>query len=290
MFAKRLFGGGFPVSLEITPPLKPSESVLLRRAQLLGAEAAAINVIQRPERQSSLDASVVLRARGLEPAWHLAVRGRTAAEIGRNLEEAAGAGISVVLVLLGDHAATGAGMTIREAIAMAREALPATLIGATLNQYVADHAASFRNLMPKLAAGASFVQTQPVFELGSFEAAAGRLRREAPDVRILPMVMPLPTAEVAERIAGRLGVAIPREVGSAGDPWAAFEDIVRALLRSGLADGVAVMTFEMDPAVEVGERILSALRGAGVPRPPASSRDVAGEGSDVVARRGPGAL
>jgi 5,10-methylenetetrahydrofolate reductase len=282
MFRESLFGGGFPVSLEITPPLKASEGVLLRRAQLLGAEATAINVIQRPERQSSLDASVVLRGRGLDPAWHLAVRGRKAEEISRDLERAAAAGIGVVLALLGDHAAAGAGVTIREAITMARAALPGRLIGATLNQYVADQAASFRNLMPKLAAGATFVQTQPVFDLGSFEAAAGRLRREAPDVRILPMVMPLPTAEVAKRIAERLGVAIPREVAAAGDPWAAFEAVVRALVRSGLADGVAVMTYEMDPAVEVGERIVAALRRAGVPDPhpaEAPSPDFASEGA-----------
>jgi hypothetical protein len=52
-FSDRLFAGEFPVALEITPPQRPRPAVLLRRARLLDDRAAAINVIQRPDRQPS---------------------------------------------------------------------------------------------------------------------------------------------------------------------------------------------------------------------------------------------
>ena len=52
---------------------------------------------------------------------------------------------------------------------MAREALPNALIGATLNQYGRDEAAVLRNLLPKLRAGASYVQTQPAFDAAAIE-------------------------------------------------------------------------------------------------------------------------
>ena len=61
-FAERLSRGGFAVALEITPPKKRLEEVLLRRARLLPG-VDAINVIQRPDRLSSLDASLLLAPR-----------------------------------------------------------------------------------------------------------------------------------------------------------------------------------------------------------------------------------
>ena len=56
-----------PVTLEITPPREPRPRVLLRRARLLAGHTDAVNVIERPDRQSSLDAALTLRAEGIEP-------------------------------------------------------------------------------------------------------------------------------------------------------------------------------------------------------------------------------
>jgi methylenetetrahydrofolate reductase (NADPH) len=265
-FATLLHAGQFPVALEITPPQRDLPRVLLRRAALLGGRATAINVIQRPDRQPSLDASLQLRGNGIEPAWHLVTRGRRREDIAADIGRAHEGGIATVLVVLGDHeAAMAGGPSIREATAMVAAAMPRALIGATLNQYGRDLDAAFRNLLPKLAAGASYVQTQPVFDLPLFEAAATRLRREAPAARIVPMVMPLPTMEAADRVSSRLGVSIPEWVRAAGDPWLVFREIVAWLRASGLADGIAVMTFEPDPPPEAGARILEALDHAGIP-------------------------
>ncbi len=271
-FARKLDAGEFAVALEITPPQRHLPQVLLRRARLLGNAAQAINVIQRPGRQSSLDASLELKAAGIEPAWHLVTRGRTPGEIAADLERAASGGIGQVLCILGDHAAadTAPTATIREAIAMTRMALPGAIVGATLNQYGRDEAAVLRNLFPKLRAGASYVQTQPVFDMGRLERFATAIDREAPGTAVVAMAMPLLSLEAALRIEERLGIALPgalKDVLAGGDieaAWDAFAGTIRSLADSDLVDGVAIMTFEMDAPREMGDRILAALRAAGV--------------------------
>jgi hypothetical protein len=149
-------------------------------------------------------------------------------------------------------------------IALAGRALPGALLGATFNQYVAGQDSAFRNLAGKLEAGAVYVQTQPVFDLDAYEAAAIRIRKLAPEARIVPMVMPLVTMEAADRISARLGVAIPEWVRAPGDPWLVFEEILTWLRTSGLADAVAVMTYEMDPPPDAGAHITRSLRNAGI--------------------------
>lgn len=271
-FAEQLgAGGSCPVAVEITPPQKPLPQVLLRRARLLAPLACAVNVIQRPGRQPSLDASLALRAEGIEPVWHLVTRGRPRAELAAEIERAAAGGLRQVLCILGDHAPAapaGDAPPIREVVAMAAAAMPGAVLGATFNQYAPDRAAALRNLVPKLAAGASYVQAQPVFDVAALAGAIAPVRAAAPRVRVVPMVMPLLDGEAALKIEARLGVTLPRELhervaASPESAWALFDETVARLLSEDLADGLAVMTFETDPPPETGARILAALRAAG---------------------------
>jgi methylenetetrahydrofolate reductase (NADPH) len=272
VFAARLRNRDFAVALEITPPQKVLSKVLLRRATLLGSAAQAVNVIQRPGRQSSLDASLELRAAGLEPAWHLVTRGSTRAALHADLERARAGGIEQVLCILGDHSAENGPdtPTIKEAISLSCEYVPGAIVGATLNQYGKDHAAALKNLMPKLTAGASYIQTQPVFGLEALEPYARAVEREAPDTRIVAMAMPILSLEAAERIESRIGIALPADlkaVLATGDQeaaWGAFTATIRDLVRAPFIDGVAIMTYEMDPPLEVGQRIVDSLHAAGV--------------------------
>lgn len=254
-----------PVALEITPPQKPAAKVLLRRAGLLGPLAAAINVIQRPGRVPSLDASLDLSAAGYEPAWHLVTRGRERATIEADLARAAAAGMGIVLCIRGDDQAPDAPGTpsIREVVGLARERLSGALIGATFNQYGAAQDAALRNLAGKVAAGASYVQTQPVFDAAAFVPVANRLRERWPALRLIPMVMPLIDATQAERIAARLHIAPPPVPADPAAAWAAFTATVASLRESGLVDALAVMTFEMDPEPRTGEQIARALKDGG---------------------------
>ena len=263
-FVRALLTGGFPVALEITPPQRSLPHVLLRRARLIGPAASAINVIQRPDRQSSLDASLELRGAGFDPAWHLVTRGRTLAEIERDMATASAAGVDQILVIAGDHVSAERGPTIREVIGVAVRLMPASLIGATLNQYVPDRAAVLHNLLPKLAAGARYVQTQPVFDFEALRPFAEAVKDRSPETKLVAMAMPLLTAAAAARIGARLGVAPPPVPGEISEAWARFEAVLATLEASPLIDGVALMTFETDPPPETGERILTALRAAGI--------------------------
>lgn len=266
-FARMLRDGQFPVALEITPPRKPRPRVLLRRAHLLGDAADAINVIQRPDRQSSLDASLELVANGIEPVWHLTVRGRSRDQIAADIGRARDGGIRQILCVRGDTPGThDGGPTIRDAVAMVTQAIPGALVGATLNQYRASPTA-LRNLAAKLEAGAAYVQTQPVFDVPTFVAAARRVLAVAPGVRIVPMVMPLLSSDAMDRIGERLQIPFPDELRRriASGPaaaWGAFADLLSELRATGLAHGLAVMTFETDPPAEDGARIVAAIQAA----------------------------
>lgn len=251
-FGEHLVARTFPVLLEITPPQRSRPELLLRRAGLLGARAAAIDLIQRPGRQPSLEAARDLAEAGLTPIWHLVTDGRQGPEIARELRAAAETGLSNLLVLKGDHGAAEAGLSIREAIARARDTLPGACIGATLNQFARDPAVALRNLFPKLAAGATYVETQPVFALEALRPFAEAIKARFPAVAVIAMAMPLPSAEAGAKLAARLGIPAP-----AGPP---FEELLLELASSQLVDGLALMTFEMDPGPDVAARILSALR------------------------------
>ena len=261
-FAERLAARAFPVALEITPPQRSLPHVLFRRARLLGDWAMAINIIQRPSRQSSLDASIQLREAGIDPAWHLVTRGRSREELAADLGRARASGIRQVLCIRGDHAGDDlpGAPNIRETIAQVVELLPGALIGATANQYLPDRDAVLRNLLPKLDAGAAYVQTQPVFATEALTPLAEAVKERSPSTYVVAMVMPLPTASEAERIASRLGLAnAPTATG-----WAAFDDLVAALYANPLVDAVAIMTLEMDPPLEAAERVMKALANAGL--------------------------
>lgn len=269
-FHEYLRAGRFAVALEITPPQRELPGVLLRRARLLGELVHGVNVIQRPGRQSSLDASLALSREGIEPVWHLVTRGRTRESIREDLARGADGGIRQVLTILGDHAAADSSdtPTIREAIAMCIETLPGAVVGATLNQYAPDRAAVLRNLLPKVKAGASYVQTQPVFDLGDLESRARQVEAESPETKIVAMAMPLLSLEAGEKIEARLNIRLPdglRRTLEAGDSeaaWRAFDTTMHELAASDLVDGVALMTFEMDAPDGMGARIAESIRRA----------------------------
>ena len=139
-FVRALEADRFAVALEITPPQKSLPAVLLRRARLLEGYAMAVNVIQRPGRQSSLDASAELARAGLNPAWHLVTRGLTREQLVRDVRRAKTIGIRQALCIRGDHAveSTAPDVTVRDAVSVIGAGYPTAHIGVTFNQYSAD--------------------------------------------------------------------------------------------------------------------------------------------------------
>ena len=267
------------VALEITPPRTAAPRTLLRRAGLLGAGVDAVNVIQRGDRQSSLDAALQLHAAGVSPVWHIANRGADRAGLIRAIERAAAGGVRQTLCLRGDHTAQDTDNTpsIHEVVALLHERIPEATVGVTLNQYAADQGAALRNLRAKLSRGAAYVQTQPVFDAEAARPLIERVKQASPETRILPMVMPLLSAEAATALAARLRIRLPdrltRALADAGEEagWSAFGETLAELAGAVWASGVAVMTFGMDPPPEHGTRIRDHLRAAGLLATPDSA-------------------
>ncbi|HTO05692.1 MAG TPA: methylenetetrahydrofolate reductase [Myxococcota bacterium] len=255
------------VALEITPPRQSRPEILLRRAGLLGDLARPVHVIQRPDRQPSLDAALELERHGTPAVWHLVSRGRSEAELEREIARAAVAGLRAALVVRGEAGPPEPvpPPTLASLVARTRAAMPGARVGVTADPY-GPRERALALLWPKLAAGAGFVQTQPVFELAALAPLAEAIRARAPAVAIVPMLIPLTSLAAAERLGERLGVPLPEallrglEERGADFGWDWFGELVRRLARSGLADGVAVMTHEADPAKEFAERLGAALR------------------------------
>ncbi len=256
----------FGVALEITPPREHRPEVLLRRARLLGVAAATVHVIQRPGRVSSLEASIALERAGIPAVWHVTNRGRSRAEVESEIAAAVSAGLGAALVVRGETgpATSADSPALRTIVARIRALLPDARIGVTLNPYL-NAARALENLWPKLEAGATFIQTQPVFAASALRGVAEQIRMRAPGVAIVPMVIPLLSLAAAEKLALRLHLPLPESLltglarGGERAGWPLFTQTLRELRASGLADGVAVMTQEMDPPAAFGEQIQRAL-------------------------------
>ena len=269
-FAQRLHEDRFPVALEITPPRRSLPEVLIRRASLIGNRAHAVNVIQRPDRQPSLDACCELLDAGIDPVWHLVARGSSLASATNDIDRARTRGIHQVLCILGDNTPADAGApSVRDLVAACSSGLPGVAVGATVNQYAQPRDRVLRNLEGKLAAGATYVQTQPVFDLEPLRSLVQAVHATRPSVHFVPMVMPIVDAAAARRVQERLGLSFPgpylhRLEAGPDAAWAAFADLLASLRQSGLARGLAIMTLEMDPSPEVAERLVRALDRAGI--------------------------
>lgn len=267
-FAEQMASGAFPISLEITPPRTPRPAVLRRRARLIEACTLVVNVIQRPDRQSSLDAALALRQEGLEPIWHLTTKGRTAEGIAADVARARAGGIGHVLCLRGDHVADSPGPRVPEAIGIVREHAPAMAIGAALDQYHENERAD-RVLEAKLRAGAGSVWTQPVFDLPPLLRAADFVKTKRAGAHVVAMAMPLLTPESLDAISERLRIPAPeglrrRIAAGEEEAWGAFEETLAALAGEALVDAVAIMTYRADPPPGTAERIVAGLRRAGI--------------------------
>jgi len=243
-----------PIALEITPPMKPSPKVLLRRARGLSGRTSRINVISRPDRWSSLAASERLAAAGFSPVWHLANRGRSALGIEADIAEARRVGVHRVLCLRGQRKARDGFDTpkIREVVRMVQRGLPGAEIGVTLNHHLPRERV-LANLWPKLEAGATRVQTQVTFELETLEPFAEEICERFPSVQLVPMILPVLSPEAAIRAAKRLGIVFPADEigrlarGGADSGWASFRALAAAIAKDPLYAGAAIMT-PIDPS------------------------------------------
>jgi homocysteine S-methyltransferase len=285
--AEKLAGGRFIVSVEMDPPRGLSTHKLLAGASLL-AEAGAdvINVADSPMARMRMSpwavCSVIQRQFNVETTLHFPTRGRNLLRVQGDLLAAHALGIRNVFVVMGDPTEIGDypdamdnyDLVPSGLIRLIKQGFNAGIdhagveigqptsffVGCALNLTASDVDREIRNLSRKLAAGADFILTQPVYQpevagafIDRFTEQIGRL-----EVPILVGVLPLfssrhasflhnevPGIRISEEIQDRLrkagdsapqeGVRISLELIEAVRPWARGVYLMPAFNRYDLA-------------------------------------------------------
>ncbi len=238
----------FALGVEVVPPAGPDPEPLLAQLQPLdGADLAGFSVATNPlarPRMSALALSTLIQQRTGKPATlHCTTRDHNRLSLQALLWGARALGIGSVLVATGDYVALGdrartttvRDVNVYELVSLAREA--GLQVGVVFDPWPGPHpfeasaleptsgrlAPQVRRLEKKIAAGAQYVVTQPVYD----QASAHHLRQAmAPlSVPVVLGILPLRSARHArfleEKVSGiTVPAAVQQRLEAAADPVA----------------------------------------------------------------------
>jgi 5,10-methylenetetrahydrofolate reductase len=293
-----LRSGEFLVTAELNPPKSAAASVVRRRAEALKGVVDAVNVTDSNRAMvamAAIPAATIVRSTGLEPIVQMTGRDRNRIALQADLLGAAAIGIENFVFMSGDDPKQGShpdavnvkdldgvGL-VKMAVGMRDQARflsgdeikqpPKMLIGATASPFTKPMEADLTKTLEKIASGAEFLQTQPVFDLATFSRWLVEVRRGGSrEVPIIAGVLVLRSPEQAERLARVPGLALGPEVqarmkkasdGEAEGVAIAVE-MVRALKALPGVRGVHLY------AIEWPEAVARVVEAAGLlPRPDA---------------------
>jgi homocysteine S-methyltransferase len=261
-------GGGFVVTAEVEPPRGADCSSAVEGARLLKAGGVdAVNVTDNPMarlRMSSIAvAALIQREVGLDAVVQITTRDRNVLGLQSDLLGAAGLGVKAILCLGGDPLKIGDYPQAKQVsevdvlgllrIAKGLNAgadLAGNAIGAptrfaiacAANPAAADQEVEMSKLRAKIEAGASFAQTQPVYDL---DALARFLQRpEAHAIPILVGLIPLLSLKQTLFFANEVpGVVVPQAIQDrmrrASEKGAEHERAEGLAIARELAAGIA---------------------------------------------------
>ena len=297
-FASLLRGGDFVVTAELNPPKSASSQVVRRRAEALKGYVDAVNVTDSNRAMvamAAIPAATIVMAAGVQPIVQMTGRDRNRIALQADVLGAAAIGIDNFVFMSGDDPKQGShpdavnvkdldgvGL-VKMAVGMRDQARflsgdeikqpPKMLVGATASPFTKPMEADLKKTFDKIAAGADFLQTQPVFDLATFSQWLVEVRRGgAREVPIVAGVLVLKSPEQADRMSKISGLAINSEVvdrmKAAADPEAEGVAIaveqVKALRALPGVRGVHLY------AIEWPEAVGRVVEGAGLlPRPQA---------------------
>ena len=237
---KVLESGQFAVTAELGPPKGTNQRVVERKAEVLRGCVDAVNVTDNQTaivRMSSLAVSILLRRLGLEPVMQVTCRDRNRLAIQADVLGAVGFGIQNFLCLSGDHQKFGNHPTAKNVFDLDSIQLIQTLagmrdekkfasgdgfngeapvfVGAAANPFADPFEFRVIRLGKKVRAGASFIQTQPVFDVPKFRRWMEMVRERELDqqTHILAGVVPIKSVGMARYMRDYVsGVGIPDSI------------------------------------------------------------------------------
>jgi methylenetetrahydrofolate reductase (NADPH) len=266
-----LFNAGeFVITSEVAPPKGTDTAEMIENAELLKPRVAAINITDQQSsvmRLGSLAASQMLKAREIEPVFQVTCRDRNRIALQSDLLSAWALGIENVLCLTGDHVILGdfpdakpvfdldsvsllaVAKGLNEAHDMAGndlEGKPDFCLGAVVTPGADPVEPQLIKMEKKVAAGATFFQTQAVFDAEAFT----RFMEQAKPlgVPVMAGIILLKSPGMARFMNKNVaGVHVPDllidEMANAEDRPAKSVEIAARLIREikGVCQGVHIM-------------------------------------------------
>lgn len=213
-----LRAGQFVVCGEMSPPQSADASSIAKKCGYFKGYVDAVNLTDNQTaivRMSSVMSGYFALSGGVEPIIQMTCRDRNRLAIQSDILSAGAVGIKNILCLTGDHQKFGNqpdakpvfDLDSTQLISMVKKMRdekkflsgdeikqePRMFIGGAANPFGEPFEMRVLNLAKKIAAGADFIQTQPVFDLPRFKKWMDAVRNEGmdKDVFILAGVMPV---------------------------------------------------------------------------------------------------
>jgi len=265
-----LASGKFVATSEIGPPKGTNIQEMLHDAELLRGRVDGINVTDLQSsvmRLGSLAVCHLLKEKGLEPIFQMTCRDRNRLALQADLLSASVLGIRNVLALTGDYASLGDHPQAKpvfdldsvsligvikkleagtDMVGNPLNGVPKFFVGAVVNPGGNPLEAQIIKMEKKIKAGASFFQTQAVYDVGAFEKF---MRRVAPfKIPVLAGIILLKSAGMARFMNKNVaGVFVPepliQRMAKAEDRVKTSIEIAAELIKDlkGMCQGVHIM-------------------------------------------------
>jgi len=265
-----LASGKFVVTSEIGPPKGTNIEEMLRDAEILRGRVDGINVTDLQSsvmRLGSLAVCHLLKEKGLEPILQMTCRDRNRLALQSDLLNAYVLGIKNVLALTGDYASLGdhpqakpvfdldsvslIGVikkleTGTDMVGNPLNGVPKFFVGAVVNPGGNPAEAQIIKMEKKIRAGASFFQTQAIYDVGAFEKFMKRVASFK--VPVLAGIILLKSAGMARFMNKNVaGVFVPepliQKMAKAEDRVKTSIEIAAQLIKDlrGMCQGVHIM-------------------------------------------------
>jgi methylenetetrahydrofolate reductase (NADPH) len=288
-FAESLSSGRFLVTAELNPPKGTDLSELMRKAESLRGWVDAFNLTDSASAimtMAPLAAAARLKEAGFEPILQVTSRDRNRIAVQGDLLAGAALGLSTIVCMGGDPPGAGdhpeaKGVFDLDTMALLQTATslnggkdymgnslkgaPDFCIGAVANPGAPDLDKEIARMQEKVEGGATFFQTQAVYEAGSLARFMERAKVFGKPV--LAGFILLKSGAMAKRLNETLpGVSVPQalidEMDAAEDKSAQSIEIAARVIKEikGMCQGVHLM------AIGWESRIPAILENAGIPQ------------------------
>ncbi|VVB93677.1 Methylenetetrahydrofolate reductase [uncultured archaeon] len=270
-FREKLDSGKFIITAELSPPKGTDFKSMLEDAELIKDIVDAINVTDNQRavmRMSPLAACSLLQNKGYETIMHLTCRDRNRLALQSELLGAYALGIRNILVMSGDHPVKGDHEGAKPVYDLDSvqllgliqelnrgfdlsgnrlEGHPDFCTGAVTNTELNE--VSLIKLGKKIRMGASFIQTQAVFDADLFSSFVEKINQiKSKRIKILAGIIPLKSEKNALFLNKNIaGTKVPENLidrmRKAKNPEALGIEIAVELINElhGICDGVHIM-------------------------------------------------